>query len=154
MTNPNSYRRPLPMLERFWAKVDKNGAGGCWLWTGAMEGKGYGHFRDGRKDYRAHHLSWEQVNGPRPKGMNMLHRCDVRNCVNPAHLFLGTQAENMKDAQRKGRTACRKLTDDQVREIRKELSAGVMQKDLAPRYGVSRTVIYKINGGFSYVEVK
>lgn len=87
---------------RFWAKVDTTGD--CWLWTGATTGKGWhGRFSvDGRLTM-AHRYSWEMANGPVPDGMKVLHRCDVPACVRPIHLFLGMQADNMRDAGRKGR---------------------------------------------------
>src|SRR5690348_1435455 len=78
---------PVDWRDLYWQKVDKNGPKGCcWLWIGALEGAGYGHFRIGDKDRRAHHIAWEFANGPKPPLLHVLHTCDVRNCVNPAHL--------------------------------------------------------------------
>ena len=89
--------------ERFWAKVNKNGPGGCWDWTGCKAGRGYGYFYAGKKMKYAHRTSWELHNGPIPKGLCVLHKCDRPACVNPSCLFLGTQADNMKDKAEKGR---------------------------------------------------
>lgn len=90
------------VLSRFWSKVDKTGD--CWLWLGAT-GRGYGQVRIHGIRYRAHRVAWELSNGPVPVGLVVMHKCDVRNCVNPDHLQVGTQSENMLDAFRKGRLA-------------------------------------------------
>ena len=90
------------MRERFWSKVNKTE--GCWLWTGGKN-YGYGQFWDGRKPQQAHRISWGIHCGPIPDGLWVLHRCDVPSCVNPAHLFLGTHTDNMRDAATKGRLA-------------------------------------------------
>lgn len=78
---------------------------GCWLWTGRYGNNGYGTFGGGRKGERtgAHRLVWEITNGPIPDGLFVLHRCDVRGCVNPEHLFLGTAKDNTQDMMAKGR---------------------------------------------------
>ena len=88
---------------RFWAKVIKRNPDECWPWTAARTG-GYGYFGlDGRLVY-AHRLSWEWANGQRiPDGMWILHSCDNPPCVNPAHLSLGTQLDDVRDMDRKGR---------------------------------------------------
>lgn len=72
---------------------------GCWLWEGAVQANGYGVA--GRK--LAHRQSWEDHHGPIPEGMSVLHKCDVRSCINPDHMFLGTQQDNLADMRRKGR---------------------------------------------------
>ena len=93
-------RAPKPLDFGFWEKVDKHAEGGCWVWTGTRQVFGYGI----SLRYRlAHRVSWEIANGPIPDGLWVLHRCDNPPCVNPAHLFLGTQTENMRDMTAKGR---------------------------------------------------
>ena len=86
---------------RFWAKVNKTD--GCWLWEGVTTPNGYGMFPvpGTRKSVSSHRFSWEQANGEIPQGLSVLHRCDVRACVNPEHLFLGTQMDNMIDMMKK-----------------------------------------------------
>lgn len=97
-------RRPVAAEDRFWSKVDKSGGpDACWTWTAARNRNGYGQFWQGRNGIVVHRFSWMMHNGPIPVGLFCCHHCDNPPCVNPAHLFIGTNSDNMRDAQRKGR---------------------------------------------------
>ena len=90
----------IPLEIRFWSKVNKTET--CWLWTASLDKAGYGYFK-ALNQRNAHRVSWAMHKGPIPNGMWVLHKCDVRNCVNPEHLFLGDQFANMADMVSKGR---------------------------------------------------
>lgn len=139
-------RRQQPSLQtRFWSKV-KMEPGGCWLWTGAHNGVGYGQISagPGRKGLLlAHRLIWTWLFGDIPDGMYICHRCDVPSCVRPSHLFMGTSKENHEDCISKGRhnigdrNGQTKLTAEQVNEIRSRVRRGESQTSLAQEFGVS-----------------
>ena len=91
------------LQERFESKCEPEPTSGCWLWTGAVDGDGYGVLYNSGDDRKTHRISWMIRFGPIPKGMSVLHKCDNPPCVNPDHLFLGTALDNMHDAMKKGR---------------------------------------------------
>ncbi len=128
-------------LQRFWSKVDKSAENGCWLWKASTGDHGYGFFGDGL----AHRISYELCNGPIPAELCVLHKCDVRACVNPDHLFLGTRTENNLDRLNKGRSAYgegirnHKLSNSDILKIRSLYSDGnISQVALAQQFGVTQ----------------
>ena len=142
--------------ERFWAKVDKKGPDECWEWLATKNRSGYGQIGAGGRHGKfvlAHRVSWELANGPIPTGMCVLHRFDNPGCVNPAHLFLGTQADNLRDMMDKGHRVCgervvgSKLTEQDVYEIRQMLSCGILERVIAKKYGVTTATISRIKTG-------
>ena len=135
------------MLRRFWSKVDKTD--GCWEWTAATDKDGYGVLGVGRKLLKAHRISYMLAYDVTPEFDDMLvcHTCDNPLCVNPSHLFLGTNKDNVVDSVKKGRRY-KALTPQQVREIRKSKARGV---DLAEQYGVTPPTVCSIRNGYARV---
>lgn len=138
-----------PQQTDFFRHVEFIPESGCWIWMRSVNSDGYGQVWVGAKSWGAHRLSYALFNGPIPAGASILHRCDVRCCVNPAHLFVGSQQENIADMIEKrrhrvprGRDHARaKLTEDQVRAIRADPRK---LKEIAADYGVHFSLIGKV----------
>lgn len=144
----NVRRRSL--ADRVWARIHRAGPDECWPWTGSLATAGYGSVAKGNHQggmFRSHRVVWELTCGPIPDGLHVLHRCDNRACCNPAHLFLGTNLDNIYDAVQKGRTpkgeqkATHKLNDEAVRFIRASTRSGLA---LAKQFGVNPNQIYRV----------
>jgi hypothetical protein len=154
--------------DRFWEKVDIRGDDECWEWTGAVFRAGYGSIVVDRANRYAHRVAWVMhVGQPVPDGLVVMHACDNKRCVNPAHLSVGTQGDNLRDAKAKGRTRkvpqpgeenpAAVLTDARVRMIRAEFAASGGRRGvrtlLGRKYGVSRTMISYIVEGRNWKHV-
>lgn len=128
---------------------------GCWLWLGQLDAGGYGCIRIGRKMIKAHRASFMVYRDMIPKGIKVLHHCDIPSCINPDHLFLGTQADNVRDMITKGRhrpsrgqnNGRAKLNERQAAVIRESKET---LRVLSERYGVSPTIISYVKRGISW----
>jgi len=159
----------IPMADRFWTKATQTET--CWLWTGARDAHGYGLFAIAGRNVRAHRVAYELEHGASPGDLVVRHICDTPACINPAHLILGTQQDNVADRNERGRTAKgertgfkthperytprvgelngrAKLTWHQAEAIRHRYATGAIgQRALAKEYGVSRALIRHIVSG-------
>lgn len=148
---------------RFWSKVNKTP--GCWVWAASKNTSGYGHFywrtcKGSKKSIGlAHRYSYQLHIGIIPNGMQVLHKCDIRHCVNPAHLFLGTNRDNVNDMLTKNRQAKGErsgkahLTEDQIPEIIQLRARGFLCKQIASMYGVSYVQISRITRGKTWIHI-
>lgn len=153
MNEPDADKRIFTdrQSRNFWSKVDKTE--GCWNWTGSRDGRRrYGLFHLNTGMAAAHRVSFEVHRRVLRPGEMVLHRCDNPQCVNPGHLFTGTQVDNMNDMHSKGRgpnqkgvlNGNSKLNEDAVREIRRAHSVGESKRGLGRRFGVTMTTITRI----------
>lgn len=153
-------------MQRFWKKVNK--IDGCWLWIKPDPSNGYGRFMYHGKIMGAHRASWLIHRGNIPDGLWVLHRCDNPACVNPDHLFLGTHDDNMADMAAKHRAAFQqhpesapkgerhgnaKLTDNDVREIRRLRAIGTPRKAVAQMFGISISNVKQITARTAWPHV-
>lgn len=158
----------MPLLQRFMCHVSKDSATGCWNWTGCKSRTtGYGYFQIWSdhmwKMKLAHRVSYQLFKGPIPKGKCACHSCDNTSCVNPNHLWAGTQNDNVQDMKRKGRGPKgvdyrrAKLTEHDVRLMRKlyrKHSREFGTPALAKRFGVTPMTIYFVVTGTSWKHIE
>lgn len=141
--------RKRPIEERFFEKVEVKPSS-CHEWKGCLMPNGYGQVHLNGKTAYAHRVAYELANGPIENGLFVMHSCDNRKCVNPAHLSLGTFNENMADMAEKLRQAHgaknghAKLKPEQVLEIRTAIGT---QKEIAARYAISQSIVSQIRSG-------
>jgi len=151
----------LTPRERFLAKVCPEPDSGCWLWRGHLRPDGYGVLWLSGKAHTAHRLAWTFFRGEIDPGLLVCHKCDVRACVNPEHLFLGTYLDNARDREKKGRSMrgeknrSSKLSAEQVSRIKAVLAEGRMYtSELAREYGVTSPTISSIARGNTWRHVQ
>ena len=147
--------------QRFWEKIEKTD--NCWLWSGWRDRDGYGKISISGTTRKAHRVSYELHFGSIPDGMHVLHKCDTPACVCPAHLFLGTHADNMRDRVSKGRSKggftpgsthpMAKLNEAAIRAIRGLYADGATQTSLARQFGVHQTLISFIVTGKNWTHI-
>lgn len=146
------------MKKRFWSKVNKTKT--CWNWIAGKTIDGYGSFNIGHRMENAHRVSFKITYGDIPNGLHCLHKCDNRVCVNPEHLFLGTNSDNVKDRVIKKRSNkgenvyLSKLNYKQVLEIKEMLRNNILQLEIAKKFNVLPCTISKINIGLTWKHVK
>ena len=149
------------LKNRFWSFVKKGR--GCWIWTGTHTVYGYGVLSYGNSgEVKAHRLSWMINRGPIPAGSCVLHKCDVRDCVRPSHLWLGTRSENTLDMFAKGRNAVplgskngmSKLTENDIPGIRYARLCGETYAAIGMKYGVTGSMIRRIITGLAWSQVE
>lgn len=168
----------------FDAKIDRSaGPDACWLWLASKAPGGYGQVRINRVLVRAHRVAYERAVGPVPDGLHVLHRCDNPPCCNPAHLFVGTRSDNMRDMVAKGRhysrtkpeclsrgerhgsrtkpesvqrgerNASARVTEDAVRAMRAMREAGAQFRDIGAAFGVGARCAWAAVTGRSWSHV-
>jgi hypothetical protein len=145
-----SNLKRTPIKDRFWPKVDRGGSDECWEWIGSRHPDGYGRIGAGGKHggtIYAHRASWEIHGNKIPNGLCVLHHCDNPPCVNPAHLFLGTQADNIKDKVAKGRNWLKRCKNGHPFNEANSLWMGVKKRYRTCRicYRVHKREYYQAN---------
>jgi hypothetical protein len=148
--------RHLSRQDFFESKLKKDTQTDCILWMGRLDRLGYGVLWDGKKQVKAHRFSWILHHKEIPGDKKVLHKCDVRNCVNVNHLFIGTQQDNIADMHNKNRAKMPyiKLNETKVSEIKKLILNNYSDADIANIYGVHKDTIRSIRNKKNWRNVK
>lgn len=151
-------RRKTPVIERVMRRIEVDSETGCWLWLGATGDYGHGVIGAGSRDEglkKAHRVTWEHFRGPIPEDRQVNHTCDVPRCVNPNHLYLGKQADNIRDMVERGRESrpSARLGANEVRAIRSLRAHGVSVAALSEAFGVGAQQVYRIASGKQWKNV-
>jgi hypothetical protein len=146
-----------PIIERIRVKTIQSPDSDCLLWTGSIDQNGYPLITISRKTKRVHRVVYEIKNGVIPNGMAILHKCDVRNCINPLHLMIGTQLENIIDMDAKSRRHILRSEDNGNAKLTKKTAieiynSSLSQRALASHYKVSKTTIANIKNKRIWLE--
>lgn len=144
-------------IQKFWERVDKTSdASGCWLWTGAKEGVGYGAVWWAGKNRKTHVVSWLLTGHTTPEGLELAHSGNCKgkkHCCNPEHLTPKTRRENQLDRHRDGSMTHAKLNEQQVRDIRRMLADGESQRKIAKKFNTNQHAIWSISTGRTWSHV-
>lgn len=128
------------LIERFENKFIK--LSNCWEWIEGKDDYGYGKFSMNSRDHKAHRVSYQLYVGSIPDGLLVCHRCDNPSCVNPDHLFLGTQSDNIMDATIKNRThPNRRIKSQEIEMIKSSIDFGLTKKEVAEQFGISPSYV-------------
>lgn len=156
MSVPKALKPSRPTLAlRMARRVAVDPLTSCHNWTGFIKPNGYGQISDGKRVRLTHRVAYEVARGPIPDGFCVCHRCDNRRCVNPNHLFLGTQSDNIRDMFAKGRNRDQrgaagpraKLTSEAVLAIRESTAT---QLEIARQFGVHQVTVGRIRTGITW----
>lgn len=153
-------------IKNFWGKVDQSST--CWEWKGPKAKNGYGTFSGLYRVFKttwAHRLAYLITRGPIPPGLEILHSCDHRSCVNPDHLSLGTRKENMRQASERGKlfhwtrprgesNLSSKLTEMQVKQVIKLSSEGYSKNQICKEFNISRCTVHRLTKGKSWKHLR
>ena len=147
---------------RFWSRTRLDAATGCAIWTGPPRSNGYGQVSYLGRNFKAHRFAWMLSGGTPADGVVICHRCDTPLCVNPQHLFAGSQRDNLDDMRAKGRAVfvhgekvgSARLTESLVHGIRKRIASGESDSAIARSVGVCSRTIRDIRCGITWARVQ
>lgn len=149
----------MPFIDRLMEKITISDSG-CWEWNAARFGNGYGAFRFHGKNIHAHRASWILKYGEIPSGLFVCHKCDNRKCVNPDHLFLGSNQDNLNDMKSKGRSgrgiknAMHRYSEEVIRRVKEMKVQFFTQKKTAQETGVNKSTISMIWSGKTWRHIE